>query len=196
MTKIDELKKELEIREAYHKGEKIEYKEDSDYWRVGASLCFCLSPVHECYRIHDPYREFKEAQKAGKIVQFLDGTKWKSSPNYGSHKWLYSHPPENYRIKPEEAKKEQEKIVKPENPSAFPGEINNDWETAQGMKKQYKGMTLLEYYAGEAINLFEVDEDNVNQIQKGGIPNHSLVAKFCYDLAEAMLREREKRIKE
>jgi len=44
----------------------------------------------------------------------------------------------------------------------------------------YKGVTLLDYFAGEAMQLYTITD-------------YEDAAKLCYDRAEAMLKEREKR---
>lgn len=47
-------------------------------------------------RIHDPYRELKEAQASGKVIQ------WEAAANYWvdcKPDWIYQ--PERYRVKPE-----------------------------------------------------------------------------------------------
>ena len=46
----------------------------------------------------------------------------------------------------------------------------------------YKGMTMLDYFAGQALALM-----------KQPTTDHENVAEWCYDRAEAMLKEREKR---
>lgn len=79
-----------------------------------------------------------------------------------------------------------------DNPKAFACNYGRN----QGPHKNQDGMTLLDYFASKAINLFELDEDNIKAIKKGAKPNHSLVAGVCYDLAEAMLKERMKRLSE
>ena len=81
-------------REAFARGEKIEakatgkwYLVDEPVWKDGQQ-----------YRIHDPYREYKEAKAAGKVIQQV---------GHGSGDWFdcgdeigWTRPPECYRIKP------------------------------------------------------------------------------------------------
>lgn len=55
------------------------------------------------------------------------------------------------------------------------------------------GLTTLEWFAGMAIQLFSLEPKELTLIEKGEIPDHRLVAKFCFDLAEAMLAESERR---
>jgi hypothetical protein len=68
------------------------------------------------------------------------------------------------------------------NPPAFPN-INGDFEARQ------RGMTLRDYFAAEAmpevIRELWGEEDAANQI-----------AECCYQLADAMLRERQKEPKQ
>lgn len=55
-------------------------------------------------------------------------------------------------------------------------------------------MSLKDYFAAQAIDLFSLSDEELDQIKnKGYAPNHKFVAKFCYDLAEEMLRERMRR---
>lgn len=74
------------------------------------------------------------------------------------------------------------------NPKAFPSieSIMGEHSTVKGTlqkigSKEHKGMTLKDYFAGQAL---------INH------PNHSyrndIIAKDCYNLADAMLKEREK----
>tara|TARA_R110000868_G_scaffold370740_1_gene634230 strand:- start:261 stop:449 length:189 start_codon:yes stop_codon:yes gene_type:complete len=44
----------------------------------------------------------------------------------------------------------------------------------------YKGMTLLDYFAGQAMQLYTITD-------------YEDAAKLCYSRAEAMIKEREKR---
>ncbi len=60
------------------------------------------------------------------------------------------------------------------------------------IKKLY--LTLLrDYFAAKAINLFWINEEELKKIVAGYNPKHETVAKFSYDLAESMLKERENR---
>lgn len=55
------------------------------------------------------------------------------------------------------------------------------------------GMSLRDYFAAKAINLFSMDEEAVTLWMSGKqAPIHDYVAKFCYQLADAMLAERAK----
>ena len=54
------------------------------------------------------------------------------------------------------------------------------------------GMSLRDKFADSAIKLFPFDKENIKQLQAGGQPQHELVAKYCYELADAMLAERER----
>lgn len=55
------------------------------------------------------------------------------------------------------------------------------------------GMSLRDHFAGEALSIFEFDVDTLRLLQAGHEPNHEPMAKFCYGLADAMLKEREKK---
>ena len=54
------------------------------------------------------------------------------------------------------------------------------------------GMTLRDYFAGRAVTLFHLTEQNVDAILDGKPADHGAVARFCYGLADAMLAERAK----
>lgn len=54
------------------------------------------------------------------------------------------------------------------------------------------GMSLRDYFAAKAIGLFPMEHANVVALQAGVKPDGALVAKFCYELADAMLAERDK----
>ena len=48
-------------------------------------------------------------------------------------------------------------------------------------------------FAGQALRLFTMMDEDIQKLQAGAAPQHKKVAKFCYDLADAMLAERRKR---
>lgn len=95
-----------EFRDALARGELVECCDPGTAeWRP----LLCIHPEQaqnisfpappECYRIHDPYRELKEAQAAGKVIQC----------NHTEFGWRnvtpdWTAPPEAYRIKPEAPK--------------------------------------------------------------------------------------------
>jgi hypothetical protein len=54
------------------------------------------------------------------------------------------------------------------------------------------GMTLRDVFAKEAIGCWRIDKDDLDVILTGGIPDHKMVAKFCYGLADAMIKARGK----
>lgn len=55
-----------------------------------------------------------------------------------------------------------------------------------------QGMTLRDMFAGMAIGLFSMKEEDITNMLLGRDPGHDVVAKFCYDLADAMIAERNK----
>lgn len=55
-----------------------------------------------------------------------------------------------------------------------------------------QGMSLRDWFAGQAIALFPMSEKNVEALLVGAKPRHDIVASFCYDLADAMLEARKK----
>lgn len=53
---------------------------------------------------------------------------------------------------------------------------------------------LRDFFAGQAIHCFTLTSENVAQLEQGvGSPQHDLVATFCYALADAMLKARERK---
>jgi len=104
MTKIEELRYEADLREAYEKGEKIEFKSTnvSKWIILNEGVNLGLSPFYGHYRLHDPYREFKEAEKEGKTLQILNSLgEWTDV----IIRLSWTSPPENYRIKPDDPTK-------------------------------------------------------------------------------------------
>lgn len=50
---------------------------------------------------------------------------------------------------------------------------------------------LRDYFAAHAVHCFQLDDASINVIIRGaGTPMHEVVAKFCYDFADAMMKER------
>ena len=84
---------------------KFEFK-DCGKWVLDEHAEF--HPEHE-YRIHDPYREFKEAIAAGKGVQMFIGYWYDGSVNIHAYRWV--GPVECYRIKPEPDVKTTKNII-------------------------------------------------------------------------------------
>ena len=78
------------------------------------------------------------------------------------------------------------------NPTAFPA-THKSFETGIGITVSRPGMTLLDYFAGQVLAGGIADNlrfpPNLTDEVLGG------VSIRCYDIAEAMLAEREKRIK-
>lgn len=75
---------------------KVDYKPHGvDRWETTTSPCWNFKAND--YRKHDPYREFREAEEDGKVVQFMvPSGKWRDGKNLN-----YDQPPENYRVKQE-----------------------------------------------------------------------------------------------
>lgn len=81
------------------------------------------------------------------------------------------------------------------NPQAFPGKtVENRHNGRDDIKMDvyHKGMTLLDYYAVKAM---QVLMSNPKYEVNGGYIHAESVAKESYDMATAMLIEREKRMK-
>lgn len=83
------------------------------------------------------------------------------------------------------------------NDPAFPSLLTGKWagvgKDATFAPDMTDGLTKLEWYAGKAMRLFSVDQKALDKLERGERPNHQLAAKFCFDLAEAMITEAEKR---
>lgn len=96
---------------AYKRGEKIEvaYK-DGRPWMGGelwdARVCTIIDPTWDLtqykYRLHDPYRELKDAHAAGKQIQIWNKSEfeWLDLPQ--GMRLLWSEPVNEYRVKPED----------------------------------------------------------------------------------------------
>lgn len=53
-------------------------------------------------------------------------------------------------------------------------------------------ISLRDYFAGQAIHCFVLNDAEVEKLTTHTeFPRHDLVAKFCYALADAMMRERD-----
>ena len=52
---------------------------------------------------------------------------------------------------------------------------------------------LRDWFAGQAMHLFLVTSKDLIELKNGGQPDHRFMARFCYDLANAMVAERLKR---
>jgi len=82
---------------------------------------------------------------------------------------------------------------KPENPLIFP---TNQMSVQGQVVPATFGMTLLDYFAGQALASFDTgflsDISMLNE--KTGIDVEELTAGCAYTLAEAMLKERQKRL--
>lgn len=56
------------------------------------------------------------------------------------------------------------------------------------------GLSKRDWFAGQAIALYAPTEHDLSMVIRGGkAPTPDAVAKWCYDLADAMLAERERR---
>lgn len=55
------------------------------------------------------------------------------------------------------------------------------------------GIELRDFFAAQAVHCFTLNDVEVAKLRSGQYPRHDLVAKFCYDLADALLQQREQR---
>lgn len=70
----------------------------------------------------------------------------------------------------------------------------NDIEKREHTRIEFSESELRDYFAGQAIGLLVLDSTNIRSLQENkGYPMHELVADFCYNLADAMLKRREKK---
>lgn len=51
--------------------------------------------------------------------------------------------------------------------------------------------SLRDMFAAQAISLFPLSEGDLRALENGVRPDHKLVSKFCYELADAMMAERQ-----
>ena len=70
--------------------------------------------------------------------------------------------------------------------TVIPNPINPDHQPGT----RWHGMTLRDYFAGQALTLFTMDADAVDRLVRGERPNHHTAATFCYEVADAMLAAR------
>ena len=69
---------------------------------------------------------------------------------------------------------------------AFPAVTKSDYPNEKF------GMSLRDYFAAKAMHCFPLTPGDIDDLLCGRRPNHTAVAKFCYELADAMLKAREK----
>ena len=60
--------------------------------------------------------------------------------------------------------------------------------------KADREVQLRETFAACAISCFYVEEKDVAALQRGVPAQHDIVARFCWDLADAMMAERKRRM--
>ena len=78
--------------------------------------------------------------------------------------------------------------------AAFPTYSVMPGYTGKPVKIPVRGMSLRDWFAGQAVGCFFLDKENmVVLMNNAGWPRHDMVASFCYGLADAMLAEREKK---
>lgn len=57
-------------------------------------------------------------------------------------------------------------------------------------RKGHDGMTLRDYFAGQALALYKMG--NCVECEEEECKDHEVIALHCYELADAMLEERDK----
>lgn len=74
------------------------------------------------------------------------------------------------------------------------GRIDSEIKCGQEDPQFFQGgISMRDYFAAKAISLFSLDNDEVRLWLKGQkTPLHDKVAEFCYQVADAMLEERQK----
>lgn len=68
---------------------------------------------------------------------------------------------------------------------AFPVTYEHD-----DARAEFHGMSLRDYFAAKALGLFSLEDEHIKRLEAGDKPNHAIVAKFCYGLADAMMEAR------
>ena len=51
-------------------------------------------------------------------------------------------------------------------------------------------INVRDLFAAQAIRCFTINDEEVAKLLAGVQPRHDIVAKFCYDLADAMMKQR------
>lgn len=64
------------------------------------------------------------------------------------------------------------------------------WDLLHPMEPEPVRMTLRDWFAGKALTVFSLNDGEVAAILGGAVPRHDIAARFCYDLADAMIRAR------
>ncbi len=59
--------------------------------------------------------------------------------------------------------------------------------TDSGHVGAFTGLTKREYFASQALNLWQMEQGDLLELENGNTPNHRLVAKFCVELADALI---------
>lgn len=67
-----------------------------------------------------------------------------------------------------------------------------NYAKAEELRLIEKENNLRDAIAIEAINIFSTNKEDILKILENIPARHDLVAKFCYDLANAMIKERSK----
>ncbi len=82
--------------------------------------------------------------------------------------------------------------TKPENPKAFPGP-NIEYKEPFDMPISHEGMTLRDYFAAKAMEGAWASHANPNAGSPvvESIDNYENIAKACYEMADAMLTQRQ-----
>ena len=82
-------------------------------------------------------------------------------------------------------------MIKPNGGPAFPLSVvgTDEWDKIRSAEG-YPGMTLRDYFAAKALAMWNVSQENIQAIGKGRMPDHGMVTRFCYDLADEMLKAR------
>ena len=99
---IKEMEYELEVRRAYQSGKAIEirgghFAEWTKITKENDCVSFIYTPFKRHHRLHDPYRKFKEAEAAGKVVK-LEGKTCEEFHAGSRSTWNYNGYPEKYTI--------------------------------------------------------------------------------------------------
>ena len=82
-------------------------------------------------------------------------------------------------------------MSRPDGGPAFPTEYASQDSEGNRCVRRTEGMSLRDWFAGQALGVWQVTEDDIKAIRAGAAPRHDLVAQFCWGLADAMLKARD-----
>ncbi len=73
---------------------------------------------------------------------------------------------------------------------AFPTEEFTPYPHGGGTTSRKGGMTLRDWFAGQVLANFVMDQESLQALRHGAAPDNEWVASFCYAAADAMIAAR------